>query len=105
MAPLFDRAAALKEQDGAKKPKSPVYPDGLTRREVEVIRLVAAGKTDREIADELFISINCRRSDERSINGKWTPAEHWQTLERWRDSPLIAHQTCPTNGVHHRCAC
>lgn len=31
-------------------------PGGLTAREIEVLRLVAAGKTNRDIADELFIS-------------------------------------------------
>jgi DNA-binding CsgD family transcriptional regulator len=31
-------------------------PGGLTRREVEVLRLVATGMTNRAIADELFIS-------------------------------------------------
>jgi DNA-binding NarL/FixJ family response regulator len=31
-------------------------PGGLSRREVEVLRLVAIGKTNRAIADELFIS-------------------------------------------------
>ncbi|MFQ6028460.1 MAG: response regulator transcription factor [Dehalococcoidia bacterium] len=35
---------------------SPTYPDGLTQREVEVLRLIAPGKTDREIAEELVIS-------------------------------------------------
>jgi DNA-binding NarL/FixJ family response regulator len=29
---------------------------GLTRREVEVVRLVAMGRTNREIARELFLS-------------------------------------------------
>ena len=37
--------------------RAPAYPDGLTQREVEVLQLIAAGKTDREIADELFISV------------------------------------------------
>ena len=32
-------------------------PDGLTRREVEVLRLISSGKTDREIGEELFISV------------------------------------------------
>lgn len=31
-------------------------PGGLSRREVEVLRLVAIGKTNRDISDELFIS-------------------------------------------------
>ena len=34
----------------------PVYPVGLTQREVEVLLLIAKGKTTREIADELVLS-------------------------------------------------
>jgi DNA-binding NarL/FixJ family response regulator len=35
---------------------SSAHPGGLTDREVEVLQLVAVGKTNRVIADELFIS-------------------------------------------------
>ncbi|MFQ6028388.1 MAG: AAA family ATPase, partial [Dehalococcoidia bacterium] len=56
MRPLMERVLALQEQVLAQPEMVPAYPDGLTQREVEVLRLVAAGKTDREIGEELFIS-------------------------------------------------
>ena len=36
--------------------KSPRYPAGLTAREVEILRLVAQGLTDAQVAEELVIS-------------------------------------------------
>ncbi len=44
--------------------KAPSYPDNLTPREVEVLRLLAAGRTNREVADMLVLSI---RTVERHI--------------------------------------
>jgi DNA-binding CsgD family transcriptional regulator len=35
-----------------------VYPDGLTKREVEVLSLIAEGRSNRDIAGSLFISLN-----------------------------------------------
>ena len=40
----------------AESPPDAILPSALTRREIEVLRLVAAGKTNRDIADTLFIS-------------------------------------------------
>ncbi len=57
MRPLMERVAALQERAAFQPAKAPAYPDGLTQREVEVLQLIAAGKTDREIAEELFISV------------------------------------------------
>jgi DNA-binding CsgD family transcriptional regulator len=34
------------------------FPDGLTAREVEVLRLIVSGRTTREIADQLIISVH-----------------------------------------------
>lgn len=38
------------------KTARPIYPDGLTAREVEVLRLIAGGRTNREISEELVLS-------------------------------------------------
>jgi predicted ATPase/DNA-binding CsgD family transcriptional regulator len=43
---------------------------GLTNRELEVLRLISSGMSDREIADELFISYGTARTHVRNILDK-----------------------------------
>jgi DNA-binding CsgD family transcriptional regulator len=57
MPPLMERVVALQAKAKSQPEKAPAYPDGLTQREVEVLCLIAAGRTDREIAEELVISV------------------------------------------------
>ncbi len=55
----FDAAEWLAQCDAAVQPAAPVrvaYPAGLTEREVEILRLVAGGATNQQIADMLVIS-------------------------------------------------
>jgi predicted ATPase/DNA-binding CsgD family transcriptional regulator len=48
----------------------PPYPDDLTPREVEVLRLVAAGLNNAEIAERLYLSRRTVHAHLRSIYGK-----------------------------------
>ena len=70
MQPSLERALALKERAEAGPVKAPTYPDGLTQREVEVLRAVAAGKSNPEVAEELFISLNTVARHLTNIFGK-----------------------------------
>ena len=70
MRPLTERVDVLQEQANAQPVRAPAYPDGLTVREVEVLLLVCGGKTDREIGEELFISVNTVGNHVRNILNK-----------------------------------
>jgi DNA-binding CsgD family transcriptional regulator len=56
MRPLMERVQSLQEKLAIRPGSAPVYPDGLSQREVEVLRLMALGKSNRDIADDLVIS-------------------------------------------------
>ena len=56
MRPLLERIdAKIRNLERSVSAKT-TYPGGLTRREVEVLRLVAYGYTSAEIGEKLFIS-------------------------------------------------
>lgn len=53
-SPWMPRIESLEKRSA---PKKAAYPAGLTRREVEVLRLVANGATNQQVADTLHISV------------------------------------------------
>ena len=56
MRPLMERTQDRLDRIGFAAPEIPDYPSGLSQREVEVLRLLALGKSNREIGDELVIT-------------------------------------------------
>lgn len=66
MGELEHRCLALKD----KLEDRLVYPDGLSKREVDVLRFLAAGHTNQEIGAQLFISPNTVANHIRSILAK-----------------------------------
>jgi DNA-binding NarL/FixJ family response regulator len=74
MRSLEGRTADLLRQVGSLPSKTPEYPDGLTQREVEVLRLIALGKSNQEIAAELFISLRTVANHVTNILSKTSAA-------------------------------
>ena len=60
--------------DPPAEPPAPALPGGLSGREVEVLQLVAAGCSNREIGERLFISQNTAANHIRSILQKTSSA-------------------------------
>jgi DNA-binding CsgD family transcriptional regulator len=55
---------------GAVQTTGPIFPDGLSPREVEVLRLIATGKSNAEIAGDLVLSIRTVERHIAAIYGK-----------------------------------
>jgi predicted ATPase/DNA-binding CsgD family transcriptional regulator len=66
----------------------PSYPDGLTEREVEVLRLIAGGKSNREIADGLFITANTVANHVKNILSKTATANRTEAAAYARNHGL-----------------
>jgi DNA-binding CsgD family transcriptional regulator len=66
---VLTRVGALAGRAGPAPAPRPRYPDGLTAREVDVLRLIAAGLTNREIASALVLGVT---TVERHITNLYT---------------------------------
>jgi DNA-binding CsgD family transcriptional regulator len=65
---LRGRSAAQFPERGVRRQAA--HPDGLTAREVEVLRRLASGSTSKEIAEDLVLSVNTVENHLAHIYGK-----------------------------------
>ncbi len=63
---------------------------GVSEREYEVLTLLASGRTNKEIADSLFISPNTVKTHLASLYGKLEVSRRTQAVDRARRLRLIA---------------
>ncbi|MGB3329873.1 MAG: LuxR C-terminal-related transcriptional regulator, partial [Thermomicrobiales bacterium] len=68
----------------------PSSPNPLTRREFEVLGLVARGRTNQQIADDLFISVNTVRNHLVHICRRLDASSRVEAVARARDLGLLA---------------
>jgi DNA-binding CsgD family transcriptional regulator len=92
---LADEARAIAEPIGQARVLDLVRsllaggPDGLTDREVEVLRLLAAGLSNRAIGERLYISTNTAANHVRSILFKTGAANRTQAAMYAADHELL----------------
>ena len=60
----------VEEMEQKPAPHRPIYPAGLTQREVEILQLVARGATNQQVAKALHISVRTVNTHMTSILNK-----------------------------------
>ena len=75
----------------AKGPRSSAIglPEPLTERELDVLRLIAAGKSNRRIASELFVSVGTVKTHTNNLYRKLDAHSRTQALARARELNLL----------------
>jgi DNA-binding NarL/FixJ family response regulator len=64
-------------------------PPAITAREIEVLRLLAAGLSDQAIADRLFLSVRTVESHVRKINRKLCATTRTAAVARAKEIGLL----------------
>ena len=62
---------------------------GITPRELEILRLIAAGLSNREIADRLFVSENTVKTHSSRLFGKLGAKRRTQAVQLGKEARLI----------------
>jgi len=70
-------------------PKTEGLMDPMSERELEVLRLIATGLSNKEIAEKLFISLNTVKTHTKSINSKLNVSSRTKAISRAKQLGIL----------------
>jgi ATP/maltotriose-dependent transcriptional regulator MalT len=76
-------------QGRAKRVAQPATVEPLSERELEVLQHIAEGRTDREIADRLYLSLYTVKVHARNIYGKLGVNKRMQAVAKARELGVL----------------
>jgi LuxR family transcriptional regulator, maltose regulon positive regulatory protein len=82
-------AALERDHLGATTVASLELREPLSERELEVLALLAAGKSNRQIASELFVALSTVKTHIKNIYGKLDVRSRMQAVSRAREIGLL----------------
>ena len=99
LAQHFGVAADVERSRRQERKSRIVHPTGLSEREADVLRLLATGKSNQQIADDLFISLNTVSHHLRNIFAKTGTSNRTEAASFAHQQGLVAIQaTRPSNN-------
>ena len=81
--------AALERDTSSTTPPGTQLSEPLSERELEVLALVAVGKSNRQIASELFVALSTVKTHAKNIYGKLDVRNRTQAVSRARQLELL----------------
>jgi LuxR family maltose regulon positive regulatory protein len=81
--------ATLERDAPSPTPPSTELPEALSERELEVLQLIAAGKSNRRIASELFVSVGTVKTHVNNLYRKLDAHSRTQAVARARELKLL----------------
>jgi LuxR family maltose regulon positive regulatory protein len=83
------RLLLLAGQSAVSAREREAQPDDLSERELDVLRLLVLGAANREIADELVVSLDTVKTHLRNVYGKLDVHSRTQAIARARERGLV----------------
>jgi LuxR family maltose regulon positive regulatory protein len=81
--------AALERDAPSPTPPPTELPEALSERELEVLQLIASGKSNRRIASELFVSVGTVKTHVNNLYRKLDSHSRTQAVARARELKLL----------------